>query len=422
MRRASPHNLIRPGPRAVATPTITLCLCARRARLATGLAVAAALLASAAGATVHTYDNTDAATIPFISTTAGDNPLVECVEPAPGVSPLVRTFTVGDSFTIAEASLGVTISHVTRTVTLGVLESPAGTRAVVFNDMFDSNDNYDVMFVGNGENTGLNDGDADATAAPLYHRDIDSDGLNGFIGESSAGTWTLYLCDHSGSSPGTFLSGRLVLASADTETLSPVCSGTASYDFGANGHEVSFTSASFQDVTLTQVSTTDVFGNALTPEANFVTRTSTQGADVGYYAMGFTADPGDNPLDADADESGAMIAVFSFDPPVRDLQFELLDVDFVSTGWEDIVRARFEDPAGNILPFDGTSVDAAFTGRVGGPLRGRRLGGHRRRLGQRSLFRRRAGGADDGRVLHRRLARRPEHSGHRHRRRERLCL
>lgn len=337
------------------------------------VASAAALLllglAAPAAATVFQYDNTTSGTIPFVSTTVETAPLTECVSPPPGVSPLVRTFVVSDSFTVGSVAVGLNISHALRDEVVAVLESPTGTRAVLLNDTgFDSSDNYDVLLVANAETVGPDDGDADTVAEPFYHRDVPAGGLASFASESAAGTWTLTVCDDTTGTTGTLERARLVLDSASDVLAASVCSSSASYDWGSNGHIQPFVSAAFGDVTLSQVSTTDVFNNSVAG-ADFETRTSIQGGDTGYYAMAFDAEPGDNPGDG-GDESGAMITVFSFDPPVRDLAFSLLDVDFLATGWEDYVKVEAEDASGNLLPYNAAAVDPSFTEQIGDQFEG----------------------------------------------------
>ncbi|MEM7481847.1 MAG: C25 family cysteine peptidase [Acidobacteriota bacterium] len=336
----------------------TLLAVPRRFICTIALLAFAFLASSVQGQTViRTYDNTTTGTIPFTSATVDDNPTVNC-PPGPA---LTRTFTVADTFTLAGVALGLRYTHTFREDVVAVLESPAGTRATVLNNTAaDPDDNLDVLFAPNAEVTAVDDGDGDNTGAPFYHREVDANGLAAFAGESSNGTWTLYLCDDFAADDGTFLSSRLVLQESTTQPTA--CSTTTTYDWGTNGDIAAFTSATFSDITLTETSATDYFGYAIADRA-FVTRTSSQGGHAGYYGFGFDVGAAVAP-DTNGDESGGQVAVFTFDPPIRDLTFDLLDVDFLTGandgdgGFEDLVRIRPRDANGDLIPYQTQDADA----------------------------------------------------------------
>ncbi|MEM9292086.1 MAG: C25 family cysteine peptidase [Acidobacteriota bacterium] len=315
---------------------------ARVASVALGLLMACA---SSSAATVYSFDDTSSSTIAFTSATVDTNPLGLCDTGGPGTI-VTRTFDVAESFTITDVGLGLNISHTSRDDIVVVLESPAATRVVVLNDTSgDGDDNYDLIMVDNGELTDPDDGDDDDVDEPFYHREIDNNALNAFVGEDSMGTWTAFICDDTADTDGTLNAIRLVLESGGT--LNAACGGTSTYDWGDNG-DAAFTSATEGDVTITETRTRDVYSTAIAG-SNFETATGQQGAEFGHYQFGF---------DSPDDESGAVIAEFEFDPPVHDLTLALLDID--QGNFEDMARMRGLDPSGTALPFDTVEAIPVF--------------------------------------------------------------
>ncbi|MEM7052440.1 MAG: C25 family cysteine peptidase [Acidobacteriota bacterium] len=305
---------------------------------------------------IRSFDNSTAGAIPFTSTVVDTNPPVDC----PAGPNLSRTFVVADDFAIDGVALGLRIDHTSRDDLVVVLESPIGTRITVLNDTsFDPDDNYDLLLSPDAEVTDPDDGDGDNTGEPFYHRDIDVDDLDAFNGTPAMGTWTLYLCDDTIGTDGTFQSARLILQETGLQTAA--CSGTVTYDWASNGDDLPFTTTTFSDVTLTEVSTSDIFGNALA-SSDFETETGTQGGHTGYYNMGFDVTAAVAP-DINSDESSGLSATFSFSPPVRDLTFDLLDVDFITGsdtangGFEDLVRILAVDALGNRLAYQTQDAD-----------------------------------------------------------------
>nr|MBX2864034.1 DUF11 domain-containing protein [Leptolyngbyaceae cyanobacterium MAG.088] len=162
---------------------------------------AGALLGSSpqrAEAATYTYDNT--------TTGAISNATTSCA------SPLARTFTVGDTFTVQDVNLGFNADHAYRGDIQATLRHPDGTSVqVISSNGGDSLTGYDVLLDSSSANT-LNDGNADATATPLYDRTAaPSNSLAAFNGKSSNGTWTLEVCDTFGGDDGTFNSAQLIL-------------------------------------------------------------------------------------------------------------------------------------------------------------------------------------------------------------------
>ncbi len=286
-------------------------------------------LAVPGAATIYTYDNTTAGTVN------------ETVTPC--VNPLVRTFTVNDSFTVSSIALGLNITHTFRGDLRGILLAPGGSSFQFVTEFGgDGDDNYDILVSTNTEGS-LDDGDFDPIAAPFFNRLVSVGGMNFFTGNAS-GTWTLQICDAFGGDSGTFNRARLILTSS--QAVASRCTGTMTFDWGSNGDNTAFASFTVGDVTVTQGATTDVAG---TGSSNvFQTKTSSQGAHAGYYrlTMNATAVPG-----TQDSEAVGLTTNFSFSRPASDLSFALLDVDTNNTSWEDLVSVEGTDASGNTIPF-----------------------------------------------------------------------
>lgn len=331
--------------------------CGLRAASLLAVVCLAAMPAGEAGATIYVYDNASSGAVPQ-SNASDDNLPTSCT----GGNAVSRTFVVPDVFTVATVSVGVNVSHPRRGDLNVVLEAPSGLRRTILTAVAgDTSDNFDVLISSNAEIQSTDDGDADPVGVPYFHRvlvDPSDDELPDFTGQAAAGTWRVYVCDDNTSttggaaSTGTLNRARLVLTSAATQTNA--CATRATYEWGTNG-TADFTSATFNDITITETATNDVFGNG-SPFGTCATETNTRGctthpagADSGFYHRRMVIT---------TDEGGAMLATFGFDPPVRDLTWAHLDVDQqTSPGWEDAVRIEPRDPSGNLLPYDATPVD-----------------------------------------------------------------
>lgn len=315
------------------------------------------ILALTAGSLAHaqviyTYDNTTSLSIP-------DNGCPATVERTFSVA---ETFTVGGSGTIA---VGVDITHTFRGDLILQLIAPNGAAAALAaSNGGDGDDNYRVMFSSNADTgNALDDNDADPVVAGgiiRYRRLVTAAPLDTFFTGPANGTWRIRVCDDFGVDTGTLNSARLVLRD-NAATAPQVCANTSTFDWGANGNATAFTSVSVapDGVLLSQVSTS---GEALTDAGSgvpsFVTRTSTQGNQAGYYSLNMDTS-GDTELTAES-------VLFGFDAPVSGLSFSLLDIDKGggATTWEDYVNVFATGPNGRV-PYQVTLVNTSNTAFAG---------------------------------------------------------
>jgi len=290
-----------------------------------------------AEALIYTYENTTSAAVSDVVT--------------PCASPLVRSFSVSDSFTVSGIAVGLNIDHTYRGDLIVTLIAPDATSLQLFaQNGGDGDNNHDIWMSTNTEGA-LDDGDADPTAEPFYSRLVSIAGLGGFYTGNASGTWSLEICDFFAVDTGTFNRARLVLSSSTAATT--VGTSSVTYDWGANGNNAAFVSATLNGVTLSQTSTAD-FGGAGTndpPNSFFNLRTTTTSlsGETGFYSLYMDAL---NVVGATTEsETVGEQTTFGFSPEVRDLTFTLNDVDFQTTDFEDLMRVLGFDAAGNSVPF-----------------------------------------------------------------------
>ncbi len=114
-------------------------------------------------------------------------------------TPIVRTFVVSDSFSVADVNFGFNASHSDRHDMQVVLKSPAGTTVLLywgFSATVKPLRNLDVLFDDATLNQMFYDLADHDSAAPYYeHVRVPFDPLDVFIGENAQGIWTLTVCD-----------------------------------------------------------------------------------------------------------------------------------------------------------------------------------------------------------------------------------
>lgn len=138
----------------------------------------------------------------------------------PCSNPFRRTFTVGTNYTVADVNIGVLMAHTYRGDLVMYLQSPSGTRiqltdsatagaAQNFNVLFD-----DEAASGIASYTASSTATASTTVPPYAATFRPLSGLGALDGQSSAGNWTLEICDQYSGDAGTFYQADLYLTSA----------------------------------------------------------------------------------------------------------------------------------------------------------------------------------------------------------------
>lgn len=150
-----------------------------------------------------------------------------------GGSEVVRAFDVAEDFAIGEVSLGLVAEHSQRDDLWAELQSPAGTRVRLLNGdgwAGAAYRDYDLLLNDAGPTSvALALGDHDPTSPFYEHLARPVEPLRAFLGQPSAGTWTLRLCDlDPASHDGAYLRSRLTLTPRDTAAKSGAWSFQAS--------------------------------------------------------------------------------------------------------------------------------------------------------------------------------------------------
>ena len=281
-------------------------------------------------------------------------------------SGLARTFTVSDSFSTTGAAVGLNITHAERGDVRAFLIAPDSTEYALFGSSADTSDNYDVLVSGNSDagedgTAPVNDGDVDLIAAPIYNRLVTAPALSS-VTEAASGTWTLRVCDSdTDGNTGTLNQARLVLLRSAT-AASTVCTSRITYDWGANGNGVDFTSVTVNGVTLTETATTN-YSSGLDSGTywNFRTDTDSMGGHTGFYSLYMDAQATGGTQDS---ENMGQRAAFGFSVgansvPVYDLEFSTLDSDQADGDFEDILRVEGVAQGGGFTSFSRTPASGS---------------------------------------------------------------
>ena len=253
-----------------------------------------------------------------------------------------HSYLVADSFTVGDIAVGVDIDHTWRGDLRLILVAPDGSSITLPNETANDNgDNYRVMFSSNAEGI-RNDGDVDPPANAPFRRLVNANNINFYTGNAQ-GTWRLRVCDLAAQDIGTLNASRLVLRDA-AATAPTICGSNLTYDWGANGNNQPFVSASGFGVTMSQGATSGEApsdGDIGVP--SFITRTGTNGNHAGYYSLNMDT-AGDTELSVEH-------STFNFSEPVSSLTLTMLDVDKSNgNGWEDYLRVEGFDSGGNAVP------------------------------------------------------------------------
>lgn len=185
-------------------------------------------------------------------------------------NPLVRNFSVSNSFTVADVNIGIYATHSWRGDLRFILQSPAGTRVRLTNGDTStmSGDNFNVLLddsasaqVGSDSPTGNH---STVTPPPYANTFRPDNALSAFNGQSSNGTWRLEICDlFPNQDDGVFRKANLYLTSPPSSyadlSLAKSMIGSAPANGGAVTWRLSVTNASSSPNTANGVAVTDTF-------------------------------------------------------------------------------------------------------------------------------------------------------------------
>ena len=168
-----------------------------------------------------------------------------------GGSPLVKNFTVATNFVVADVDLGVLASHGYRTDIRVVLQSPAGTRAILIAGATSGGNNNLNVQLSDESSPAVNSGghgNDSLTPTPnppttAYQRQLSPNNpLSVFDGQNSIGTWRMELCDmYPSADDGNFLRADLWLTQQPSNFADLSLTKTVNNATPANGSNITYT-------------------------------------------------------------------------------------------------------------------------------------------------------------------------------------
>ena len=275
-----------------------------------------------------------------------------------------RTVAVADSFVLGDVDLGFLASHTWRGDIRLDLVSPAGTTVRLLEEDTQGTfvDNYNIRLddeAATRVNTAPHDTSDDANAPRWQNRVRPDNPLSAFDGETSAGTWTLRMCDAFPTSDnGTFFLASLLLTPVAPAPLPPLaCAGGAAPERlewtapgGPVGWPAGVTGARGYTVGTNTVDVDITPGpfRAQNGQATPVTSTGVSGG-TGRYTLATRMDlaPGDAPITYTLGFNAGGRGIGGVD-------FTVHDVDRTETGFQDsftVTASRLGNPVPvTILP------------------------------------------------------------------------
>lgn len=208
-------------------------------------------------------------------------------------APLVRNFTVGTSFTVADVDIGVFASHTYRGDIRLTLQAPDGTRVQIVdgNPNGVSGDNFNVLLNDNGTqpvNSDSATGNHSTTAPPPFQNNfIPNNPLSAFNGKNSQGTWRLEICDvYPQADNGTFSYAALYLTAAPASYADLSLSMSVSPTNPVAGANVTYTlqitNSAGSPTTAAGVTVTDI----LPAGTSFVSTNGSYNSTTGVWTVG----------------------------------------------------------------------------------------------------------------------------------------
>lgn len=210
-----------------------------------------------------------------------------------GSAPLIRTFNVTGNAIITDVHIGVALTHTFRGDLDITLTSPSGTVVSLMSHTADDGNNLSDLFDDAAAQPIANHAVStnDSTAAvPSYSHSFRPTGtLSSFNGQTSAGTWTLSICDGVSADTGSFARSDLYITGNTLADLSlAMTRSSATPTYGTNfTYTLTASSTAASSATATGVTVRDVLPSGATFVSS--TGTGTYNSGTGVWTVGSLA-------------------------------------------------------------------------------------------------------------------------------------
>ncbi|MGB1249470.1 MAG: SdrD B-like domain-containing protein [Candidatus Promineifilaceae bacterium] len=259
-----------------------------------------------------------------------------------GTNNLDKIVNITDDFTVNDLNVGVNITHSSRRHIVISLIGPDSTTVILHDgSLAGPYQDIDALFDQSATTEAATDAAAHTVAAPNYDTQWNPTGsLDDFNGKSSAGNWTLRICDKQSSNEDTFNNAQLFFDGTDN---AGTIRGNVFNDTDANG--ASSGDAGVQSVTVTAYAADGSVGATATTDANGNYQLSGL-TDTTQYRVEFTNLPAsnyDSPNGANSNTSVMFVTA-----PQSNVDFGIADTSVLtqcSTAHPDLAVACYFDGA-----------------------------------------------------------------------------
>lgn len=238
-----------------------------------------------------------AQTVQYTNTTDSAPGEITATTPCSVAAAFQRDFVVSDDFVVDDVNIGLLLAHANRGEWASWLRSPAGTIVRLKNTTGGAANNINVLFddgaASSVDGHTVNDTATATTSVPPYQRTFrPNEGLNAsFGGQSSFGTWTLFVCDFNNNGVnGTFYQSDLYLTPAtniaDLSLNKTVASGSPSTAV----YTLTVTNAVGSDLSASGITVRDILPAGVSFDS--ASGTGSYNAGTSIWTLGTTLAPG----------------------------------------------------------------------------------------------------------------------------------
>jgi len=227
-----------------------------------------------------------------------------------GSAPLIRTFNVTGNVIITDVNIGVALTHTYRADLDITLTSPGGTVVSLMSFTAGDGNNLSDLFDDAAAQAitshAVSSNDSTAAVPPYSHSFRPNGTLSSFNGQTSAGTWTLTICDGAGADTGNFTRSDLYISGNSFADLSlAMTRSSATPTYGTTfTYTLTVSSAASSSATATGVTVSDLLPSGATYVSSTGAGTYTSG--TGAWSVGSLGAGGSASLTITATATGSV--------------------------------------------------------------------------------------------------------------------